>query len=202
MELNQKSVGWLLEWLSIFPLGKTPFLGRGNAPAASPAPDLPCTGAAHGWKRHVARERGNQFFHKYSSSWSLVGRCARQGGYFPFPTWKDEFSFSDCLRQANAALRQPSCPLTSSLPWQGLPEICIPARDWLPQSCFAQTKSAWQQAKNSQRCCWERHRGGEGARLGQREGPRHALPSYCGIARGHGALNSLRVSVGLFKWQK
>lgn len=116
MELNQQSVRWLLEWLSIFPLGKTPFLGRGNAPAASPAPDLPCTGAAHGWKRHVARERGNQFFHKYSSSWSLVGRCARQGGYFPFPTWKDEFSFSDCLRQANAALRQPSCPLISSLP--------------------------------------------------------------------------------------
>lgn len=54
MELNQQLVRWLFEWLSIFPLGKTPFLSRGNAPAALPAPDLPHTGAAHrdvlGWR--------------------------------------------------------------------------------------------------------------------------------------------------------
>lgn len=81
-----------------------------------PAPHRRSTQGCAGMEGHVARERGNQLFHKYSSSWSLVGRCARQGGYFPFPTWKDEFSFSECLRQANAAPRQPSCSLVSSLP--------------------------------------------------------------------------------------
>lgn len=156
--------------------------------------------------RHSAQDgrgtslgRGNQLFHKLIQL-KPAGHSEMFGAGRLFPIWKGQFSFSERRKQAKAAPRQPSCPPVGSLP-EGR-EICIPARDWLPQSCFAAAKSARQQAKNSPRCGWARHCGGAGARLGRREGPRHAQPSRRDVTWGHGAPNALRVPVGLFQWLK
>lgn len=124
MELNQRLVSWVLEGLSLFP----------------PEDTVSRQGQHTCWLAHT---RSAQHRHSTqdgsailtagceetcssinSSSWSLVGTLMFGAGRL-FP--KDEFSFSECLRQAKAAPRQPSCPLVSSLP-DGR-EICIPARD-------------------------------------------------------------------------